>query len=186
MIRIGLGWCDPGEEPTWESMSTGNTGRPQTTGWIKEPQQACECGSWFCPDHWLKGDHGCPLCSPYLAVTDPYQEHSEVPPCFEELPAVVQIANAEMDSPRDLQDDGFDVIGACDDSNGCPTEATESAGEMSDEQVGHIVHGKYVDPTGKWPAGMYSKLFDTLEEIEPDMAPGTFHGMFTDKVDVQS
>ena len=45
MIRIGLGWFDPGEEPTWESMATGDTGRAPTTEWIKEPQEACECGS---------------------------------------------------------------------------------------------------------------------------------------------
>ena len=64
MIRIGLGWCDPGGETSWESLATGSIGRSPITEWIKEPQQSCECGAWFCPDHWPRGNHGCPLGPP--------------------------------------------------------------------------------------------------------------------------
>ena len=96
-------------------------------------------------------------------MTDPYQEQiDEVLYACNAFPTIVQTVDVGLDVSCGLQDDSEAKDGSC----GCPTEATESADDLWDAQDEIIVQGKYVESIGKWPAGMYAKLFDTLEEMK--------------------
>ena len=159
-------------------MAMGDPGREYTPEWVKEPQTECDCGSWFCPVHWEKGEHSCPLWSPLWAVEDPYQEQVNMDGleflCDETvnmgsgervpISEPVESPNQSVGESTEMGDDDFEVPWRSED----------------------IVHGKYTEAVGNWPAGMDAKLLEVLEELESSMTPGTFHGMFSDELDVQS